>query len=147
MMLDGDNVRHGLNRDLALTEDDRIENIRRVGEVSKLMTEAGLIVLASFISPFAADRKMVRDLMQPGEFIEIYVHAPIEVAIRRDPKGLYKKALAGKIKNFTGVDQRYEAPEAPELTLDTNAHSAEAPAARVIAYLEAAGAVVSLSAG
>jgi bifunctional enzyme CysN/CysC len=141
MMLDGDNVRHGLNLDLGFTEDDRIENIRRVGEVSKLMAEAGLIVLATFISPFAADRKMVRDLLQPGEFIEIYVHAPIETAIQRDPKGLYKKALAGRIKNFTGVDQRYEAPEAPELRLDTTAYSAETLAERVVAYLEAAAAI------
>ena len=146
MMLDGDNVRHGLNRDLGFTEDDRIENIRRVGEVSKLMTEAGLIVLCSFISPFAADRKMARELMPPGEFVEIYVHVPIDVAIQRDPKGLYKKALAGKIKNFTGIDQPYEAPSAPELTLDTTAQTAEALADRVLAYLEAAGAIEPLRA-
>ena len=142
MMLDGDNVRHGLNRDLGFTEDARIENIRRVGEVSKLMTEAGLIVLCSFISPFEADRRMVRELLAPGEFVEVHVHAPIDVAIERDPKGLYKKALAGKIKNFTGVDQPYEAPVAPELTLDTTRETAAALADRVVAYLEAQGAVV-----
>ena len=146
MMLDGDNVRQDLNRDLGFTEDDRIENIRRVGEVSKLMTEAGLIVLCSFISPFAADRKMARDLMPRGEFVEIYVHAPIDVAIQRDPKGLYKKALARRIKNFTGIDQPYEAPTAPELTLDTTAQTAEALADRVVAYLEAAGAIEPLRA-
>lgn len=141
MILDGDNVRHGLNRDLGFTENDRIENVRRVGEVSKLMTEAGLILLCSFISPFTADRNMIRDLMPPGEFVEIYVHAPIEVAIQRDPKGLYKKALVGKIKNFTGIDQPYETPLSPELTLDTTAETAEALADRVIAYLEASGAM------
>lgn len=141
MMLDGDNVRHGLNRDLGFTESDRVENIRRVGEVAKLMTESGLIVLCSFISPFAADRRMVRELLTPGEFVEIFVDAPISVAIERDPKGLYKKALAGKIRNFTGIDQPYEAPTAPELTLDTTATSAEALASRVVAWLEAHGAI------
>ena len=141
MILDGDNVRHGLNRDLGFTEDDRIESIRRVGEVAKLMTEAGLIVLCSFISPFAADRRMVRELLAPGEFVEVHVHAPIDVAIERDPKGLYKKALAGKIKNFTGVDQPYEAPVAPELTFDTTRETAAALADRVVAYPEARVAV------
>ena len=111
MMLDGDNVRHGLNKDLGFTDADRVENIRRVGEVAKLMTEAGLVVLCSFISPFAAERRMVRELVEPGEFLEIFVDAPIEDCIARDPKGLYKRALAGEIKNFTGIDQPYERPE------------------------------------
>ena len=108
-MLDGDNVRHGLNRDLGFTDADRVENIRRVGEVAKLMTEAGLIVLCSFISPFRAERRMVRALVGEGDFIEVFVDTPLEECIARDPKGLYKRALAGEIKNFTGIDQAYEA--------------------------------------
>jgi bifunctional enzyme CysN/CysC len=119
MMLDGDNLRLGLNRDLGFTAEARIENIRRVGEVAKLMTDAGLIVLCCFISPFAADRRLVRDMLGDAEFVEIHVHVPIEVAIGRDPKGLYKQALEGRIKNFTGVDQAYEEPERPDLRLDT----------------------------
>ena len=118
-LLDGDNVRHGLNKDLGFTAADRVENIRRVGEVARLMTDAGLIVLCSFISPFRAERRLVRDTAATGEFIEIFVDAPLSAAIERDPKGLYKRALAGEIKNFTGVDQPYETPEAPELTLDS----------------------------
>src|ERR1700690_3317197 len=117
ILLDGDNVRHGLNRDLGFTEPDRVENIRRIGEVAKLMTDAGLIVLCSFISPFRAERRMVRELLDSDEFIEIFVDTPLEECIARDPKGLYKRALAGEIKNFTGVDQPYEAPENPELRL------------------------------
>jgi bifunctional enzyme CysN/CysC len=117
LMLDGDNVRHGLNKDLGFTETDRVENIRRIGEVAKLMTDAGLIVLCSFISPFRAERRLVRELVEEGEFIEIFVDTPIEDCIARDPKGLYKRALAGEIKNFTGVDQPYEVPENPELRL------------------------------
>ena len=120
-LLDGDNVRHGLNKDLGFTAADRVENIRRVGEVARLMTDVGLIVLCSFISPFRAERRLVRDTAAEGEFIEIYVEAPLETVIARDPKGLYKRALAGEIKNFTGVDQAYEAPEAPELVLDSAA--------------------------
>ncbi len=116
-MLDGDNVRHGLNKDLGFTESDRVENIRRVGEVAKLMTQSGLIVLCSFISPFRAERRMVRELLDSDEFIEIFVDTPLEECIARDPKGLYKRALAGEIKNFTGVDQPYETPENPELRL------------------------------
>ena len=116
-MLDGDNIRHGLNRDLGFTEADRVENIRRIGEVAKLMTEAGLIVLCSFISPFRAERQMVRELLDAGEFIEIFVDTPLEVCIARDPKGLYRRALAGEIKNFTGVDQPYEAPENARLVI------------------------------
>jgi len=117
VMLDGDNVRHGLNRDLGFTESDRVENIRRIGEVAKLMTEAGLVVLCSFISPFRAERRMVRELFESGEFIEVFVDTPIEQCIARDPKGLYRRALAGDIKNFTGVDQPYEVPEHAELHL------------------------------
>ena len=115
LLLDGDNVRHGLNKDLGFTETDRVENIRRIGEVAKLMTDAGLIVLCSFISPFKAERRMVRELLEEGEFVEVFVDTPLEECIARDPKGLYRRALAGEIKNFTGVDQAYEAPERPEL--------------------------------
>ena len=118
-LLDGDNVRHGLNRDLGFTEADRVESIRRIGRVAQLMTEAGLVVLCSFISPFRADRRMVRELLEPDEFIEAFVDTPIEECITRDPKGLYRRALAGEIKNFTGVDQPYEVPENPELKLST----------------------------
>ncbi len=118
-ILDGDNVRHGLNRDLGFTEDDRVENIRRIGEVAKLMADAGLIVLVSFISPFKAERQRVRDLMPKGEFIEVFVDTPFEDCAARDPKGLYAKALRGEIKNFTGLDSPYEAPENPEIHLAT----------------------------
>ena len=117
MLLDGDNVRHGLNRDLGFTEADRVENIRRVGEVAKLMTESGLIVLCSFISPYRAERQMVRSLVDESEFIEVFVDTPVEDCIRRDPKGLYAKAKAGQLKNFTGIDAPYEAPEQPEIHL------------------------------
>ncbi|WP_316229338.1 sulfate adenylyltransferase subunit CysN [Bradyrhizobium sp. SZCCHNR1070] len=119
MLLDGDNVRHGLNRDLGFTEADRVENIRRVGEVAKLMTEAGLIVICSFISPYRAEREMVRELVPQGTFLEVFIDTPIEECARRDPKGLYSKAKAGKIKNFTGIDAPYEPPEHPELHLTT----------------------------
>lgn len=118
-LLDGDNVRHGLNRDLGFTETDRIENIRRVGEVAKLMTDAGLIVLTAFISPFRAERQMVREMLPQGEFIEIFVDTPLEVAEGRDVKGLYKKARSGQLKNFTGIDSPYEAPENPEIRVNT----------------------------
>jgi bifunctional enzyme CysN/CysC len=118
-LLDGDNVRHGLNRDLGFTETDRIENIRRVGEVAKLMTDAGLIVLTAFISPFRAERQMVRDMLPAGEFIEIFVDTPLEVAEARDVKGLYKKARSGQLKNFTGIDSPYEPPENPEIRVNT----------------------------
>jgi bifunctional enzyme CysN/CysC len=143
-LLDGDNVRHGLNKDLGFTAADRVENIRRVGEVAKLMTDAGLIVLCSFISPFRAERQLVRDTAGTGEFIEIFVDLPIETAIARDPKGLYKKALAGQIKNFTGVDQPYERPEAPELVLRSGDESLEVLADRVIAELEKRGMIARL---
>ncbi|WP_370190843.1 sulfate adenylyltransferase subunit CysN [Qipengyuania sp.] len=118
-LLDGDNVRHGLNKDLGFTESDRIENIRRIGEVCKLMTDAGLIVLTAFISPFRADRQLVREMIDAGEFIEIHVDTPLEVAEARDVKGLYKKAREGKLKNFTGIDSPYEAPENPEIRVNT----------------------------
>jgi len=118
-LLDGDNVRHGLNKDLGFTESDRIENIRRIGEVAKLMTDAGLIVLTAFISPFRADRRLVRDMIDAGEFVEIHVDTPLEVAEARDVKGLYKKARAGKLKNFTGIDSPYEPPEDPEIRVNT----------------------------
>ena len=139
VMLDGDNVRHGLNKDLGFTDADRVENVRRVGEVAKLMTEAGLVVLCSFISPFAAERRLVRELVEPGEFLEIFIDAPIEACIARDPKGLYKRALAGEIKNFTGVSQPYEAPENPELRLEAGVTPPETLADEVIAHLQAQG--------
>ena len=118
-LLDGDNVRHGLNKDLGFTDADRAENIRRVTEVARLMVDAGLIVLVSFISPFRAERRMARERLQPGEFIEVFVDAPLEVAEQRDPKGLYKKARRGELKNFTGLDSPYEEPESPEIRVDT----------------------------
>ena len=132
LMLDGDNVRHGLNRDLGFTEADRVENIRRVAEVAKLMTDAGLIVLCSFISPFRAERRMVRELLEEGEFVEVFVDTPLDQCIARDPKGLYRRALAGEIKNFTGVDQPYEAPEKPELHLMAGSKDADSLAHEVI---------------
>jgi bifunctional enzyme CysN/CysC len=134
-MLDGDNVRHGLNKDLGFTAADRVENIRRVAEVARLMTDAGLIVLCSFISPFKAERQLAREIAASDEFLEIFVDAPLETVMARDPKGLYKRALAGEIKNFTGVDQAYEQPEAPEITLRSAYESAEALADRVVAEL------------
>jgi len=133
--LDGDNIRHGLNRDLGFTDADRVENIRRVGEVAKLFTEAGLVTLVSFISPFRAERKMVRDMLGDDEFVEIFVDTPIEDCRRRDPKGLYRKADAGELPNFTGVDSPYEPPEAPELRLATVGRDPETIADEVIAYL------------
>ena len=138
-LLDGDNVRHGLNKDLGFSAEDRVENIRRIGESAKLFTDAGLIVLTAFISPYQRDREMVRELMGEGEFIEIFVDTPLEVCEERDPKGLYKKARAGEIKNFTGIDDPYEAPESPEITLHTADESAEESAAKVIATLEEKG--------
>jgi bifunctional enzyme CysN/CysC len=139
MTLDGDNIRHGLNRDLGFTDADRVENIRRIGEVSKLFVETGVIVLCSFISPFRAERQMVRELVEPGEFIEIFVDTPIEECIARDPKGLYAKARSGAIPNFTGIDSPYEAPETPEIVLKTVGTSPEALAQQVIARLREMG--------
>tara|TARA_R110002073_G_scaffold43462_1_gene120966 strand:+ start:5071 stop:6966 length:1896 start_codon:yes stop_codon:yes gene_type:complete len=137
--LDGDNVRHGLNRDLGFTDEDRVENIRRIGEVGRLFVEAGLLVTCSFISPFRSERQMVRELVEENEFIEVFVDTPLEVCIQRDPKGLYKKAKAGEIKNFTGFDSPYEAPESPELRIDTSEVSAEDAADLVVAYLRGTG--------
>ncbi|HZU91187.1 MAG TPA: sulfate adenylyltransferase subunit CysN [Stellaceae bacterium] len=137
MLLDGDNVRHGLNRDLGFTDADRVENIRRIGEVAKLMTEAGLIVICSFISPFRAERSMVRELTAPAAFLEIFVDTPLEECIRRDPKGLYAKAKAGRIAHFTGLDSPYEAPESPELRLVTTDAGPELLAERILDELTA----------
>ncbi len=134
-LLDGDNIRHGLNKDLGFTAQDRVENIRRVAEVARLMVDAGLIVLVSFISPFAAERRMARALFEPGEFLEVFVDTPLEVAERRDVKGLYAKARAGEIRNFTGIDSAYEPPESAELVLDTVRASAEALAQQVVERL------------
>jgi bifunctional enzyme CysN/CysC len=141
--LDGDNIRQGLNKDLGFTDADRVENIRRIGEVAKLFVDAGLVVTASFISPFRAERDMVRGLVEPSEFIEIFVDAPLELAEKRDAKGLYKKARAGEIRNFTGIDSPYEAPSKPELRLDTAASSAETLADQVIAHLRRTGIIAS----
>jgi bifunctional enzyme CysN/CysC len=137
--LDGDNVRHGLNRDLGFTDEDRVENIRRIGEVGKLFVDAGLLVTCSFISPFRSERQMVRELVEEGEFIEVFVDTPLEVCMQRDPKGLYKKAQAGEIKNFTGFDSPYEAPQSPEIRVDTTTISAEEAADQVIAKLKELG--------
>ena len=134
-LLDGDNVRHGLNKDLGFTESDRIENIRRIGEVAKLMTDAGLIVLTAFISPFRADRQLVRDMIDGGEFIEIHVDTPLEIAEARDVKGLYKKARDGKLKNFTGIDSPYEPPESPEIRVNTVEMTPEEAADHIIAKI------------
>jgi bifunctional enzyme CysN/CysC len=135
-LLDGDNVRHGLNKDLGFTEEDRVENIRRVAEVAKLMVDAGLIVLVSFISPFRAERRMARDLMGEREFVEVFVDTPLEEAERRDVKGLYAKARSGELKNFTGISSPYEAPEHPEIRIDTTTTTAEQAAERIFAWLE-----------
>ena len=131
-LLDGDNVRHGLNRDLGFTEADRIENIRRVGEVAKLMSDAGLIVITAFISPFRVEREMVRSMLPEGEFLEVFIDTPLAEAERRDVKGLYKKARAGQLKNFTGIDSPYEAPETPEIRIDTTAMTPEEAADLII---------------
>lgn len=125
-LLDGDNIRHGLNRDLGFTETDRVENIRRVAEVAHLMVDAGLIVLVAFISPFRAERRMARELFAPGEFLEVFVDTPLAECERRDAKGLYAKARRGELKNFTGIDSPYEAPHAPDVHLHTGAESPEA---------------------
>jgi bifunctional enzyme CysN/CysC len=140
-LLDGDNVRLGLNKDLGFTAADRVENIRRAGEAARLMMDAGLIVLTAFISPFRAERAMVRELVPDGDFVEIFVDTPLAEAERRDTKGLYKKARAGKLANFTGVDSPYEAPEAPELRIDTLSMSAEAAADAIVRYLDEYGTV------
>ena len=135
-LLDGDNVRHGLNKDLGFTDTDRVENIRRVAEVSKLMVDAGLITLVSFISPFKSERQMARDLLSSDEFFEIFVNTPLEECEKRDPKGLYKKARAGELKNFTGIDSLYEEPENPDIILDTASSNAEELTDQIINFLQ-----------
>ena len=137
--LDGDNVRHGLNRDLGFTKEDRVENIRRIGEVARLMVDAGLITMASFISPYRAERQMARGLLEDGEFIEIFVNTPLDVAEKRDVKGLYAKARAGEIKNFTGIDSEYQAPQNPEIEVDTVKMSADEAAEMIVKYLSDKG--------
>ena len=141
MLLDGDNMRHGLNRDLGFTDADRVENIRRVGEVARLMTEAGLLVVCSFISPFRAERRMVRELTAPAAFFEIFVDTPLDECIRRDPKGLYAKAKLGRIENFTGINSPYEPPEAPEVQVTTIGTTAEEAAAQIIEELRRRGII------
>ncbi len=136
-LLDGDNVRHGLNRDLGFTDADRVENIRRVAEVARLMTDAGLVVLVSFISPFRAERDLARSRVEPGEFVEVHVDTPLAVAEDRDPKGLYAKARAGQLSNFTGIDSPYEPPESPDVRIDTTTSTPEQAADQVIAALQA----------
>jgi bifunctional enzyme CysN/CysC len=140
-VLDGDNVRHGLNKDLGFTDADRVENIRRVAEVAKLMVDAGLVVIVAFISPFVSEREMARQLVEDDEFLEIFVDAPLAVAEERDPKGLYRKARSGQLKNFTGIDSPYEPPERPDLRIDTTGSTPEAASDAVIDLLEARGIV------
>jgi len=140
-LLDGDNVRHGLNKDLGFTDADRVENIRRVAEVSRLMVEAGLIVFVSFISPFRAERRMARELLEAGEFFEVFVDTPLEVAEMRDPKGLFKKARRGELKNFTGIDSPYEAPEQPEIRIETVRRTPEQAADIIVRHLQRAGVI------
>ena len=138
-LLDGDNVRHGLNKDLDFSDAGRVENIRRIGEVAKLFVDAGLIVITAFISPFRSDRRMVRELVEPGDFVEVFVSTPIEECERRDPKGLYARARQGLVRNFTGISSPYEAPEAAELVLDTSKQSIEDCVLRIVNYLETTG--------
>jgi adenylylsulfate kinase len=140
-LLDGDNIRLGLNKNLGFSDADRTENIRRIGEVSKLFVDAGLIVITAFISPFRADRDLVRSLVAPGEFFEVYVKAPLAVCEQRDPKGLYKKARAGAIKQFTGIDSPYEEPAAPELVLDTDQLDLQACTRALLDALRKAGRI------
>ncbi|MGM0827275.1 MAG: adenylyl-sulfate kinase [Bacillota bacterium] len=134
--LDGDNIRHGLNQDLSFSIEDRKENIRRVGEVSKLFVDAGVLTLAAFISPFNEDRAFVRSLLQHQEFIEIYVHASVKTCIQRDPKGLYERVVKGEIKGFTGIDSPYEIPESPEIIVDTECQSIEESVEQIVQYLK-----------
>ncbi|MEM1396688.1 MAG: adenylyl-sulfate kinase, partial [Pseudomonadota bacterium] len=138
-ILDGDNVRHGLNKDLGFTDADRVENIRRVAETSKLMVDAGLIVLVSFISPFESERRMARDMVEDGEFIEVFVSTPLEECERRDVKGLYAKARRGELKNFTGIDSDYERPSNPEIEMDTSQIPPEDAAERIVSFLKSEG--------
>jgi len=140
-VLDGDNIRHGLNGDLGFSDKDRVENIRRIGEVSKLFVDAGLIVSTAFISPFCADREMVRHQLGEGEFLEIFIDTPLDVCEQRDPKGLYKKARAGEIKHFTGIDSEYEAPAQPEIHIRTAEYNVEECAGQVIDALRQQGII------
>ncbi len=140
-LLDGDNVRHGLNQDLGFTDADRVENIRRVAEAAKLFVDAGILTLVAFISPFRSERRLARGLLKPGQFVEVFVDTPLEICMARDPKGLYKRATAGQIRNFTGIDSPYEPPEGAELTLETELATPEEMAERVVAYLKAEGHV------
>jgi bifunctional enzyme CysN/CysC len=140
-LLDGDNVRHGLNRDLGFTDADRVENIRRIAEVARLMVDAGLVVLVSFISPFRAERQLARERVETDEFVEVFVDTPLEVAEQRDPKGLYAKARAGELRNFTGIESPYEPPEHPEIRIDTTATAPEVAADAVIDALRFRGIV------
>ena len=135
-LLDGDNVRHGLSKDLGFTDEDRVENLRRVAEVSKLMVDAGLIVISAFISPFRSERQMARDLFSDDEFLEVFIDTPLEIAERRDVKGLYKKARAGELKNFTGIDSPYEQPESPELSLLSHKFSLDDLVQQTIQFLQ-----------
>jgi bifunctional enzyme CysN/CysC len=146
-LLDGDNVLHGLNRDLGFTDADRVENIRRIAETAKLMVDAGLIVLTAFISPFRSERQMARDLLGEGEFIEVFVNTPLEICEQRDPKGLYKKARAGELPNFTGIDSAYEAPAAPEVEVDTSLKSADDLAEEIVARLLGSDGTIDLREG
>ena len=137
--LDGDNVRHGLNKNLGFSADDRAENIRRVGEVAKLFADAGALTIVSLISPYKADRQAVRASSPPGDFIEVFISVTLETAKKRDPKGLYKKALAGEIRSFTGIDDPYESPDRAEIVIDTEATTPEQAAGQILAYLESHG--------
>ena len=141
---DGDNIRHGLNKNLGFSEEDRMENIRRIGEVGKLYVDTGIITLSSFISPYRRDRDANRELLGPGEFIEVYVQAPLDVCEERDPKGLYKKARAGEIKGFTGIDDPYEEPLKPEMVIETDKLSPQEACVEIIAYLEEHGRIPKL---
>ena len=140
-ILDGDNLRQGLAKDLGFSPEDRTENIRRVAEVAKLMVDAGLIVIVAFISPFRADREMARGLMEPGEFVEAFIDTPLQVAEQRDPKGLYKRARRGELTQFTGIDSPYEPPESPDIRIDTTDGTPDQAVDRIVAYLAGAGLV------
>ncbi|RKX51929.1 MAG: adenylyl-sulfate kinase [Thermotoga sp.] len=140
-VLDGDNIRHGLNSDLGFSPEDRKENIRRIGEVAKLFADAGIITITSFISPYREDRERARSLLKEGEFIEVYLKCPLEVLMERDPKGLYKKALAGEIKEFTGISAPYEEPLNPEIVLETDKETVEESTEKIISYLKEHGIV------
>jgi adenylyl-sulfate kinase len=146
-LLDGDNVRHGLNKDLGFTDVDRVENIRRIGEVAKLFVDAGLVVITAFISPFRSDREMAKNILAPGEFVEVFLDVPLEVCEKRDPKGLYKKARAGQIRHFTGIDSVYEPPLDPALRINTSQANVDDCVDRIIDYLGAHGYLVRGDAG